>query len=64
MATGPKDTGQTQAQKISQDRATGRDADGHSVAWPDSGGMVEQQNAANKTFRQNSEKLQKAAEAD
>ena len=63
MAAGPEDTGQKKAQEISQDAPGRPDAVRRAVAGTERADFVAQQTLANQMFRQNSERLQKGAEA-
>ena len=58
MAAGPKNAGQTQG-----DGSEKTPEIVHPFIWPDSQDMVSQNEAANRMFRQNSERLQEAQEA-
>jgi len=63
MATDPKDVGQTQTGEISEGAPTRPEAVPRSIVWPGSASMPDQNRPAHQTFQQNSERLQKAAEA-
>lgn len=63
MADGPKDPRPPQKDIPPQGDAHRRGAARRPIAWPETGGMVEQQQAANRTFRANSEKLQEQTAA-
>ena len=63
MATGADDPGDKSTKTQSTSEPTRPTEVRRSVAWPDSASMPAQQSAANRMFRQNSERMQGAAEA-